>query len=440
MEISSVLSVMLCEIAQPIRRPEQPASRIWPIAAACFATLGLGWYFLQPKVLLSAPLLTEPLHREREVREAPQSGFQENHARQERLLLEMAQISKEELETPDKEPLPTSTKRKKMPIRKKNQFPSKYTLQIDGALSMEMDQFLARFPHFDGSHLHVFGKEFVPLKGRMTDASRRPIASCGGFKSREITLLDPDHSPVLKSHVRALQEELLEARANGADEEKLLKILSYYVRKKIFSGRFRKKSVDEFEAFLKETHEHCPTIIYRKQNKSYPVPLISIDQFIIAKRGESRQHSLVTFYLLDHFTQEPSYKPIFYGSAQHMRDNILRAGGKAVRTWVTFMSACTLKKWHIDSFWTHLVDFSDLAKVRQLSSGYGESVICRQIKRTEAAYQRACEQHQGLKRREGICRELHAVRRHQLSRGTSLVKAIKFSSRRQSPHSVPDLT
>lgn len=413
MDISQMSAQGFLEVMHvPVRGVERSGGKIGMIVTACFATLSLSWYFLNQKTLPSINFSDETT-----------PGYQR---------LGETALSREEPEEESTDKLPESPRVNKLDSVREERSIHFTLLESEGTKreeertpSMEMHEWLHGLPVYDGRHLKILGKAFIPLTGEFSGVSDQPLASCGRSFGREIILLDLENSPLLKSHIKALQDELLEARSSFGGEETLLQVLLAYVRTKIFPGCSKKNVLDEFNDFMKKNLDSCSKITYKGNHRDYLVPIIPIDHFIQADRAVCRQHALVTFCLLDYFTQHPSYKPIFCGVPQHLRGNVYRQGVRRAHSWTTFISALSLKKWHIDSLWNVMVDFSNLTEIGELMGTYGEKAISKQLKRTKATYQHVLKQHPIIKGRQAINRELGQALRDRGWKRTSLIKAIK---------------
>lgn len=108
--------------------------------------------------------------------------------------------------------------------------------------------------------------------------------------------------------------------------------------------------------------------------------VIPIDKFIESGLGVCRHHAMVASYFLDRLTKEPQGAPLLEGVVQHMRDNVAQGGG---HVWVTYLSKKEdRKRWHVDTLWKELADFSQPEGIERLQRLYGAEAIGNQILKT----------------------------------------------------------
>ncbi len=260
-----------------------------------------------------------------------------------------------------------------------------------GPRTVEMKQFLSNFPAYDQNQnlIELNHKKYVPITGALRDISTKAVASCGSSSKREILVLDPDNSPKLKKHYAELKEILINFQKNQGKalfEEEVLKQVRDYVRHHIFLTRNIPDLSEKIDGFveLKHKSKQTPKAVYEvSKNYVADVPIISIDEFIKEEIGICRHHALVTGYLLDRLTKEPEPR-MLEGIVQCMRDNIVHNGERAAHTWIAFLSTKEKKRWHIDTLWGELIDFSTQQGIEHLKlRGYGENAINNQIKKAQ---------------------------------------------------------
>ncbi len=258
-----------------------------------------------------------------------------------------------------------------------------------GPRTIGMNRFLKNFVAYDKNKniIKLNHKEYVPLTAAVQDISKKAVASCGSSVNREIIVLDPDNSPILNKHYEELKNILIKFRKNlgrSLSEEEVLKQVRDYVRHHIFPSRNDpnlSKKVDKFIE-LKRRSKQTPKTDYEiSPTHMAEVPIIPIDEFIKEGLGICRHHAIVTAYLLDRLTKESKETRMLEGVVQHMRDNVPADNGKLWgHIWVTFLSTKEKKRWHIDTLWREVIDFSSPKNIEYLKlRGYGENAINNQI-------------------------------------------------------------
>lgn len=260
-----------------------------------------------------------------------------------------------------------------------------------GIRTLDMFAFLKRFPayHLADNLITLQGKRYTPLTAGVKNISTKAVASCGSSNNREILVMDPNHSPALAKHFNKLLIIIQNAQAaNGGDisEEAILNLVRDYVRHRIFTSRNDPQLIAKVNGFVQyyQNDPNWPKAEFKSSQGKFQVPIIPIDEFILSGLGVCRHHALVTSYLLDRLTKEPKGAPILQGTVQHMRDNIpLNKDQFGGHVWVTFISSKPSKKrWHIDTLWREIIDFSKPQGIAYLKlRGYGELAIENQIKK-----------------------------------------------------------
>lgn len=222
---------------------------------------------------------------------------------------------------------------------------------------------------------------YTPLSGNAEDISTKPTASCGSSATREVVLLNPDKSPLLNKHFERLVQKLIKLEKNHGplNEETKLFVILRYIRKNIFPACKDDNIVEKTNEFVKKT-----PMKQRVPVKKYQVPIIPIDAFIQANVGVCRHHGMVAAYLIDKLCKNPADKPMLNGIVQHMRDNIKREGA---HVWITYVNGTN--KFHLDTLWGVLTDFSKSDNIEKLKQAYGNAAITNQIRRTEKAHEKA---------------------------------------------------
>lgn len=257
-----------------------------------------------------------------------------------------------------------------------------------GPRTVGMNLFLMWFPAYDrnSQKIKLNQKDYTPLTAAIQDISTKPVASCGSSERREIITLDPDHSPILNDHYEKLKNILQDSQKNlgrPLSEEAILKHVRDYIRKEIFPSDKDLDLTDSFIDRMRNDPRILKTLYIVGKGDHALVPIIPIDEFIKEGVGVCRHHALVASYLLDRLTKEPEASRMLDGVVQHMRDNVPAGNGKlSGHIWVTFLSKKEKKRWHIDTLWNEIWEFSTPQAIAHLKMrGYGEEAINNQVRK-----------------------------------------------------------
>jgi len=240
---------------------------------------------------------------------------------------------------------------------------------------------LHRGPNFE-VQLKIDEVIYTPATGGLLSLSQRPIVSCGSTSGREVIALNPKNSPLLNAHYNHIVAYLKSQAGHLSEREILTYVKDYICNYMLFRSTepWVERLLDQLVADFKREkpdqsldYEH---LNYRSRDTiTVQVPFIPIDHFIEKGVGVCRQHALITAYILDRLTYEEP--PLLKGAAQHIRDNI----PFGAHVWTTFISESGAK-WHIDTLWNQIEDFSDPAKRQELAFAYGEDAMRNQARRT----------------------------------------------------------
>lgn len=285
---------------------------------------------------------------------------------------------------------------------------------IAGLRSIQMFQFLRQFPAYDEHRkmIKLQGKDYIPLTAAVQDISKKAVASCGSSKNREIIVLDPQNSPELDKHFGNLLiqlQNLQKERGRSLTEEEVLKQVQDYVRHDIFPTRCDPDLQQKLDNFVKLYFDNpnVPKTKYRGSDGRVDVPIIPIDDFIKKGLGVCRHHAMVTAYILDKLTKEPLGSRFLEGTVQHMRENItIKKNQMCGHIWVTLVNSKEKKRWHVDTLWREVVDFSIPSQVEYLKGRYG-SAIDNQIRKVSYVEHKLKGKQE--KTKEGIDKDVFAL-------------------------------
>ncbi|MGE0634759.1 MAG: hypothetical protein AB7O96_20265 [Pseudobdellovibrionaceae bacterium] len=241
--------------------------------------------------------------------------------------------------------------------------------------------------HFE-SQLKVYGVDYTPATGGLLSLSQMPVVSCGSGSGREVVVLNPKNSPHLNAHYNHIVS-FLRSQAGHLTEREILTYVKNYIRNYMLFRSTEpslERMTDQLVADFKrerpaQSLDYEESVSYLKHGTvTVKVPFIPIDHFIEKGIGVCRHHALIAAYILDRLTYEEP--PLLKGAVQHMRDNIFRGA----HVWVTFVSESGTK-WHIDTLWDRIEDFSDPVKFQELALpfAYGPNAMRNQLRRTEHA-------------------------------------------------------
>lgn len=247
-----------------------------------------------------------------------------------------------------------------------------------GPRTRSMISFLQMFKDFKNEKLHLTIQNqtvaFTPLTAAVRDISTKPVASCGSSLGREILVLDPKNSPLLDAHYEKIKTRL--QNQINLSEKQILAHVMLYILDEIFPIKNDPK-MDKIDDFIRSLLLNPP--FTTKTHNGKTITVAPIEEFVKVGLGFCRHHGIVLANILDRLTKEK--KPILKGIVQHMRDNVPQTEGKmGGHIWVTFISSeGEKKKWHIDSFWMELCDFSSQSGIDHLKKRYGNEAIENQI-------------------------------------------------------------
>jgi hypothetical protein len=252
-----------------------------------------------------------------------------------------------------------------------------------------MEGFKSNFHRGPGyeAQLKVDEVIYTPATGGLLSLSQMPVVSCGSSSGREVIVLNPKNSPLLNAHYNHIVA-YLKSQTGHLSEREILTYVKDYIRNYMLF-RSTEPSLERLtDQLVADFRRERPaqSLDYQQPNFWAPgtttvqVPFIPIDHFIENGIGVCRHHALIAAYILDRLTYEEP--PLLKGAAQHMRDNI----PFGAHVWTTFVSESG-SKWHIDTLWDRIEDFSDPVKFQELALpfAYGPNAMRNQVRRTESA-------------------------------------------------------
>ncbi|MBS0653735.1 MAG: hypothetical protein JSR39_09480 [Verrucomicrobia bacterium] len=252
-----------------------------------------------------------------------------------------------------------------------------------------MDGFKRNFhrsPRYE-AQLKVDEVIYTPATGGLLSLSQRPVVSCGSSSGREVIALNPKNSPLLNAHYNHIVA-YLKSQAGHLSEREVLTYVKDYIRNYMLFRSTEPDLVRLTDQLVADFRRERPaqSLDYEQSNywsrgtTTVQVPFIPIDHFIEKGIGVCRHHALIAAYILDRLTYEEP--PLLKGAAQHMRDNI----PFGAHVWTTFINESGAK-WHIDTLWDRIEDFSDPVKLQELALpfAYGGDAMRNQVRRTGSA-------------------------------------------------------
>lgn len=209
--------------------------------------------------------------------------------------------------------------------------------------------------------------EVVSMK--LSDFTGRPVASIGS--NREILTLTPSSRTLLRMF-SFLREKIQQEFPPSQDPVPTLHILNK-VREFVANDIFPPLTDGALEQLLEFVQEKERTGYVVTTSTGQKVPLISIDDVIHAKNiAFCRHHALLTAHLVQRLVREGILPK---GIVKHMRFNM----DDSAHAWVNFYTEDG-KKYHIDTLWDVLVEFSDPHHRQCLAEAYGKEIIDQQNK------------------------------------------------------------
>lgn len=170
-----------------------------------------------------------------------------------------------------------------------------------------------------------------------------PVAYVGKGP-REIILLDPDNSPLLKQAVDSFIMQL----PKHIPEEEIINELVHYIAYELFDPSLCNE--DFVFSFISEKKE------------------MPLEAFIEAKAGICRHIALTTVYFLEKCVE----KDVLDGKAFLIREDI--PSGR--HGWALFLTKNSA--WHIDAYWGFAIDGKNSSGFKRLCQKYGKRVMDKQ--------------------------------------------------------------
>ncbi|MCI0382194.1 MAG: hypothetical protein L0207_03980 [Chlamydiae bacterium] len=181
------------------------------------------------------------------------------------------------------------------------------------------------------------GKSYTTV---LEDFSSKKIACIGRFPlSREILLLNPDSSVL-----NGVYSDFISGLKKNLTLEELFTSLSLYLHSQIFDL----KNCDEkslkrfFQNWYSNPNRTIKDFTIAKDH-SY-LPVLYLDEFILAKTGVCRHFTLTAAYLLDRMVKEGKLS----GKVDFTRGEIILLGKPSKHSWITFISDETSAIWRCD--------------------------------------------------------------------------------------------